>query len=113
MKASIERVENKAVTNPKPKRFLQMPEAPQTTSPVPWLTSIHATKRRGEYGNHSYRGNCGGYLIKDLLRYYRPGRVFDPLCGAAHKGSCVAQSVMWRPVVPPGKLPANAKPDAT
>ena len=66
-------------------KFIPMPEAPRTASPTPWLTSIHATKRRGEYGSANYRGNCGGYLIKDLLRYYGAKSVLDPMTGS---GTC-------------------------
>jgi SAM-dependent methyltransferase len=38
--------------------------------------------RRGPYGNP---GNCGGELIKDLLRYFKPTLVFDPMTGS---GTC-------------------------
>jgi hypothetical protein len=62
-----------------------LPEAPKTTSPVPWLTSIHATPGRGNYGDAGYRGNCSGLLIKDLLRFYQPRRVLDPMTGG---GTC-------------------------
>lgn len=62
-----------------------VPLGPKTASPVPWLTSIHATKGRGRYGDASYRGNCSGLLIRDLLSYYRPRRVLDPMCGS---GTC-------------------------
>lgn len=66
-------------------RLVPLPEAPRTTSPVPWLTSLHATPGRGNYGNAGYRGNCSGLLIKDLLQYYRPRRVLDPMSGG---GTC-------------------------
>ena len=62
-----------------------LPIAPVTGSPVPHLTSIHAEARRGPYGNSRYRGNCGGYLIRDLLRYYQPEHVLDPMMGS---GTC-------------------------
>lgn len=65
--------------------FIEMPAAPITGSPAPELTSIHAARRRGPYGSASYRGNCGGYLIRDLLHYYRPQRVLDPMTGS---GTC-------------------------
>lgn len=64
---------------------VQLPEAPRTKSPVPWLTSIHARSGRGPYGDPGYRGNCSGLLIEDLLNYYRPGRVLDPMQGG---GTC-------------------------
>src|SRR5207249_3648307 len=60
---------------------VQVPEAPKTGSPVPGLTSVHASPGRGPYGNPSYRGNCSGLLIRDLLLFYRARRVFDPMEG--------------------------------
>lgn len=68
-----------------PSRCVPLPDAPRTTSPVPWLTSIHATPGRGNYGDPAYRGNCSGLLIRDLLLYYRPRRVLDPMTGG---GTC-------------------------
>lgn len=62
---------------------VRLPEAPRTGSPVPWLTSLHATKKRGPYGRADYPGNCSGYLIRDLLRYFGPKRVLDPMAGSA------------------------------
>ena len=32
-----------------------------------------------------YPGNCGGNLIRDLLLYFRPGLVCDPMAGT---GTC-------------------------
>jgi len=64
---------------------LPLPEAPRTGSPVPWLTSIHARPGRGPYGDPRYRGNCSGLLIEDLLRFYNPRRVLDPMEGG---GTC-------------------------
>lgn len=64
---------------------VQLPLAPRNGSPVPHLTSIHSATRRGEYGSHRYPGNCGGYLIRDLLQYFRPKRVLDPMTGS---GTC-------------------------
>ena len=68
-----------------PPGFVPLPAVPKTKSPVPWLSSIHATPGRGPYGVASYRGNCSGLLIRDLLQYYRPRRVFDPMTGG---GTC-------------------------
>jgi hypothetical protein len=64
--------------------FVPLPRAPRTTSPVA-LTSIHATPGRGNYGDPAYRGNCSGLLIKDLLRFFQPKRVLDPMAGG---GTC-------------------------
>lgn len=65
--------------------LVRLPEAPKTRSPVPWLTSIHAREGRGDYGDATYRGNCSGLLIADLLNFFQPATVFDPMAGG---GTC-------------------------
>jgi hypothetical protein len=66
--------------------YARLPRAPITSSPVPHLTSLYHFHRAGEYGNRDWPGNCGGNLIKDLLRFFRPGGiVFDPMSGS---GTC-------------------------
>lgn len=62
-----------------------MPRAPKTASPVPQLTSLHNCSERGPWGDARYPGNCGGQLIKDVLMYFRPKSVFDPMQGS---GTC-------------------------
>src|SRR5947209_830944 len=62
-----------------------LPRAPRNASPVPWLTSLHTRVARGPYGEARYPGNCSGELIKDLLRYFQPRRVLDPMMGS---GTC-------------------------
>lgn len=59
-----------------------LPRAPQNGSPVPWLTSLYHRSDRGSYGDPRYPGNCSGELIKDLLQYFRPKTVFDPMTGS-------------------------------
>ena len=66
-------------------RQITLPASPRTTSPLPWLTSIHSVRNRGPWGESSYRGNCGGYLIKDLVQFFRAKRVLDPMTGS---GTC-------------------------
>jgi hypothetical protein len=63
-----------------------LPKAPVTTSPVPWLTSLYHKSWRGNYGDARYPGNCSGELIKDLLLYFKPQRVLDPMTGS---GTCL------------------------
>src|SRR5277367_1444731 len=65
--------------------YARLPLAPKNASPVPHLTSLYHFHRAGEYGNRSYPGNCGGNLIKDLLAYFKPDWVFDPMSGS---GTC-------------------------
>jgi hypothetical protein len=65
--------------------FARLPQAPVNASPVPHLTSLYHFHRAGEYGDRSYPGNCGGNLIKDLLLYFKPRQVCDPMAGS---GTC-------------------------
>jgi hypothetical protein len=65
--------------------YARLPLAPRNASPVPHLTSLYHFHRAGEYGSRSYPGNCGGKLIKDLLTYFNPGLVYDPMSGS---GTC-------------------------
>jgi SAM-dependent methyltransferase len=65
--------------------YAKLPQAPRNASPVPHLTSLYHFADAGEYGDRSYPGNCGGNLIEDLLRFYQPGLVFDPMSGS---GTC-------------------------
>jgi hypothetical protein len=62
-----------------------LPRAPLNASPVPWLTSLYHKAFRGDYGDARYPGNCSGELIKDLLLYFKPKRVLDPMTGS---GTC-------------------------
>ena len=49
---------------------------------MPHLTSLYHFDRAGEYGDRKWPGNCGGNLIKDLLTFFKPGLVFDPMSGS-------------------------------
>lgn len=62
-----------------------LPLAPLNASPVPWLTSLFHFTDAGDYGDRRYPGNCPGRLIRDLLLYFRPKAVFDPMTGS---GTC-------------------------
>lgn len=66
-------------------RLVELPAAPLTASPVPDLTSLYARKGRGPYGDARYRGNCSGYLIRDLLQYFSSRSVLDLMRGS---GTC-------------------------
>ncbi len=80
---------NRVVPNSRPASerpvYAKLPRAPQTASPVPHLTSLYHFDRAGEYGDRSYPGNCGGNLIRDLLRFFKPKSVLDPMTGS---GTC-------------------------
>jgi hypothetical protein len=66
-------------------QYAKLPTPPRTGSPVPHLTSLYHFDKTGEYGSRNYPGNCGGNLIKDLLVFFRPATVFDPMTGS---GTC-------------------------
>ena len=34
------------------------------------MQSIVSYKNRGKYGDSQYRGNCSGYVIKDLIQQF-------------------------------------------
>lgn len=74
-----------APQSPRPPTYARLPHVPVTGSPVPRLTSLYHFHRAGEYGNRSYPGNCGGNLIRDLLLYFQPSNVLDPMAGS---GTC-------------------------
>jgi hypothetical protein len=65
--------------------FALLPTAPVNASPVPGLTSLYHHAEPGNYGDRRYPGNCGGNLIRDLLRYFQPANVLDPMTGS---GTC-------------------------
>lgn len=43
--------------------------------------SILDYPERGPWGNNKYRGNCTGYLIKDLLEKYQPKQFVEVFSG--------------------------------
>ena len=71
--------------NVMPKTYALLPLAPANGSPVPHLTSLYHFSQAGAYGDRSYPGNCGGNFIRDLLLFYNPRSVFDPMAGS---GTC-------------------------
>ncbi len=80
------RAERRAVPSRQPEPlFARLPRAPINTSPVPRLTSLYHHADAGAYGKRSYPGNCGGNLIRDLLLYFKPRLVLDPMTGS---GTC-------------------------
>jgi hypothetical protein len=84
MQAKMIRESRNSASLPEPV-YAKLPRAPRNSSPVPSLTSLYHNSRAGDYGDRSYPGNCGGNLIRDLLLYFTPGNVFDPMTGS---GTC-------------------------
>lgn len=66
-------------------RYARLPQIPVNTSPVPRLISLYHHTDVGAYGSRAYPGNCGGHLIRDLLLYFKPSFVCDPMSGS---GTC-------------------------
>jgi len=83
--ARINRTARQPQDEPYKPVYAKLPRAPRNASPVPHLTSLYHFSRAGEYGNRKYPGNCGGNLIKDLLRYFNVFSVWDPMTGS---GTC-------------------------
>jgi hypothetical protein len=50
------------------------------------LTSLLRYPDRGPWGQGGYMGNCPGFLIVDLLDYFKPKSVFDPMEGSGTTG---------------------------
>src|SRR5690625_2413783 len=44
--------------------------------------SIVSYPIRGPYGSSNYRGNCSGYLIRDILNYYKPKNFLECFAGS-------------------------------
>jgi hypothetical protein len=65
-----------------PPAIAVLPQAPKNASPVPGLTSLFHKRFAGPYGDRSYPGNCSGELIKDVLKYFQPKHVYDPMAGS-------------------------------
>lgn len=49
-------------------------------------STIRSYPERGEYGDSSYRGNCSGYLVRDLINHFKPKSVLDPMEGSGTTG---------------------------
>ena len=63
---------------PRPSRakpvYARLPLAPEERQPGAAPDQPVPFHRAGEYGDRSYPGNCGGNLIKDLLRVLQARR---------------------------------------
>lgn len=49
-------------------------------------TSILSFPERGTYGKSNWRGNCSGYIIREMLEYFRPQVFVDPAEGGGTSG---------------------------
>jgi hypothetical protein len=46
------------------------------------LCSVVSYPNRGPWGNAQYRGNCSGWLVKDLILRFKAQSIFDPAEGS-------------------------------
>jgi len=46
------------------------------------METILSYKERGNWGNANYRGNCSGYIIKDLLEFFKPSKFVEVFSGS-------------------------------
>jgi len=46
------------------------------------METILSYKERGKWGNANYRGNCSGYIIKDLLEFFKPVKFVEVFSGS-------------------------------
>jgi hypothetical protein len=53
--------------------------------------SIVSYPSRGHWGDWRYRGNCSGFLIKDLIETYHPSSILDPMHGGGTTGEVAAE----------------------
>ncbi|MEM4973295.1 MAG: hypothetical protein QXR87_06280 [Candidatus Hadarchaeales archaeon] len=49
-------------------------------------SNVVSYPERGPWGDSKYRGNTSGWLIRDLIMYYRPSSVLDPCEGSGTTG---------------------------
>ena len=60
------------------------------------MKSILSYPDRGKWGNSQYRGNCSGYVIKDLLQFYfpnHPPKQFIEVFSGGGTGQAVAKDL--------------------
>lgn len=48
----------------------------------PLTSSIVSYPQRGPYGNNKFPGNTTGYLIRDLIQFYKASSILDPMEGS-------------------------------
>lgn len=56
------------------------------------MKSVVSYPERGPYGNNKYRGNCTGYIIKDLIEHFRPS-LFVDVCEGSGTSRDVAKEM--------------------
>lgn len=50
------------------------------------LSTVLSYPDRGPWGDPRYPGNFSGHLVKDLIKFYGPRVVMDPMCGSGTTG---------------------------
>lgn len=59
------------------------------------MNSILSYPNRGPFGDANYRGNCSGYIIRDLLLYYKP-KFFVEIFAGGGTGYDITRSLGFR-----------------
>lgn len=54
-------------------------------------SSVVSYPDRGKYGKSSYRGNCSGHIIKDMLNFLKPKLFVDPSMGSGTSKDVAAE----------------------
>lgn len=54
-------------------------------------SSILSYPNRGNYGQSSWRGNCSGHLVKEMLQFYKPSVFADTTLGSGTSADVVAE----------------------
>lgn len=57
---------------------------------MPLTHTVVSYPDRGPWGDNRYRGNCSGYLIKDLIESFMPTSILDPMEGSGTTGHVAA-----------------------
>lgn len=59
------------------------------------MNSILSFENRGPWGNAKYRGNCSGYVIRELLQHFKPKTFLEVFSGGG-TGRDVAQELGYK-----------------
>ncbi|HRH40493.1 MAG TPA: hypothetical protein PKY82_02530 [Pyrinomonadaceae bacterium] len=55
------------------------------------MDSIVSYPNRGHYGKSNWRGNCSGYLVRDMLQFYKPKVFVDSTLGGGTSADVVTE----------------------
>jgi len=62
----------------------------------PYLKSLVSYKNRGSFGDAYFAGNASGFLLVELIHFFKPTIIFDPMEGGeTSRDVCKAMSVKY------------------